>query len=285
MSHAIANETPVVFQNEGANLVGILTRPAGSGAPRVGIVTAHGWSGYRIGPHGIVVDFARRAAELGYPSLRFDFRGRGDSEGEMEQANRASMIADCVCATSFLREQTGCERVVLVGICAGSQVAIGAAAEGARPDALLLWSAPLSEQTGEEQAVAAKRRHFLGEYARKLCRPETWRKLVTGKLQPKKIAHVLSGQQGRAAEDDRAVDLRCAARLADFGGPILFVYGTHDPITGVALPYYQRILAQRKEQVSVRLIEGANHSFYGTEWREQVLRQSLTWLQERFGGA
>ncbi len=274
-------EEPFLFENHGQNLVGILALPEGAAVPRTGLVTLGGWSGYRIGAHGILTDFSRRAAAEGFACLRFDFRGRGDSEGEMQEASRASMIDDALRAMQVLRERVGCERVVLLGMCAGSQVAIGATAAGANPDALVLWSAPVSEQAEEEKAVASKRRHFLKDYAAKLLRPQTWRKLITGKLQPRKIAQVLSGQAGRADADDRTVDLRAAARLADFPAPLLFLYGTNDPVTPVALPYYRRILQARATQVSVEMIEGANHSFYGTEWKEQVLARTLEWLRRQ----
>ncbi len=78
------------------------------------------------------------------------------------------------------------------------------------------------------------------------------------------------------------MDLQAAARLKEFRGPIFFVYGTHDPIAPVALPYYQRILASGQAEVSVTQIEGANHSFYGTAWREEVLEQTLAWLARHF---
>ena len=52
-------------------------------------------------------------------------------------------------------------------------------------------------------------------------------------------------------------------------------------MTPVALPYYRRILQARATQVSVEMIEGANHSFYGTEWKEQVLARTLEWLRRQ----
>lgn len=271
-----------MFQNQGQSLVGILSVPAGSAAPQAALITLHGWSGYRIGPHAICVDLCRRAAAAGYACLRFDFRGRGDSEGDLEQAKRATMIEDAVAAATFVRERTGCRKLVLAGICAGSQVAIGALSAGANADGMMVWSAPVSEQAEEEKAVVAKRKHFLGVYARKLFQVQTWKKLITGKLQPRKIAKVMSGEAGRAAEDDRTTDLRAAARLPEFAGPTLFIYGTHDPVTPVALPYYQKILEPRKDRMSVHIVEGANHSYYGTAWREEVLSRSLAWLQDQF---
>jgi exosortase A-associated hydrolase 2 len=281
LSLRAGQERPVCFQSSGRWLHGVLSLPKTPARPATGLVTLHGWSGTRIGPHALFVSLARRAAEAGIACLRFDFRGRGDSGGEIAEATRATMIEDAVAAARFLREE-GCERVILVGLCAGSQVAIGAAAQDAAPDGLILWSAPVSEQAEEERAVAAKRRHFLREYARKLFRPQTWRKLIGGKLQFGKIARVVSGKAGIAATDDRAVDLQAAARLKEFRGPIFFVYGTHDPIAPVALPYYQRILASGQAEVSVTQIEGANHSFYGTAWREEVLDQTLAWLAGHF---
>ena len=98
----LLSERPVVFHSP-ARLVGVLSEPEGD--PRgAGIVFLHGWTGYRIGPHRIFVEAARRLAAVGYHSLRFDFRGRGDSDGEHGTTTLDQMIDDARAARRLLVE-------------------------------------------------------------------------------------------------------------------------------------------------------------------------------------
>src|SRR3546814_1414367 len=62
-----------------AELVGILHLPAA--AARRGVLIVVGGPQYRAGSHRQFLLIARRLAEQGYPVLRFDHRGIGDSDG------------------------------------------------------------------------------------------------------------------------------------------------------------------------------------------------------------
>ena len=75
-------EDAVVFQCEGASLVGILHVPEREPA-RIGVLVIVGGPQYRVGSHRQFVLMARSLAQSGYAVLRFDYRGMGDSDGEM----------------------------------------------------------------------------------------------------------------------------------------------------------------------------------------------------------
>jgi pimeloyl-ACP methyl ester carboxylesterase len=62
--------------------------------------------------------------------------------------------------------------------------------------------------------------------------------------------------------------------------PVLMIYGTGDPTTEEALQWHRALLAQRENamQPHVRLIDGANHSFYGLDWEAQVFSETDAWL-------
>ncbi|MFW5868671.1 MAG: alpha/beta fold hydrolase, partial [Armatimonadota bacterium] len=173
------------------------------------LVFLHGWAGYRIGPHQMFTKAARQAADRGFACLRFDFRGRGDSQGDAEATTLSTMIEDAQRAVEVVCEETGAERVALIGDCSGSEVAIGAGILDDRVDSLVLWSAPIV--AGDRSAAdAAKRRSIYSNYARKLFRRETWTKLIGGRLQPGMILKALTrGGKGAGeggAESDREID-------------------------------------------------------------------------------
>ena len=111
------------FAVDGAVLRGTLAVPA---TPCTTVaVFVHGWSGVRGGPNRLFVHVARALLADGVASLRFDLRGRGESEGEGLEASLETMAADFAAGVEFARRETGCERVLPVGICSGANVVIG----------------------------------------------------------------------------------------------------------------------------------------------------------------
>src|SRR3546814_10563479 len=69
----------VSFRSAVAELVGILHLPAA--AARRGVLIVVGGPQYLAGSHRQLLLIARLLAEQGYPVLRFDHRGIGDSDG------------------------------------------------------------------------------------------------------------------------------------------------------------------------------------------------------------
>ena len=280
-------EKAVSFQNQGCTLHAMLHVPDDfrGGPGSVGVVFLHGWSGNRRGPHDILVAAARRYCDAGFPCFRFDFRGRGDSEGDMDEADLATMISDTEVAVRRLCEGSNLSAVVLVGICSGGEVAIGAAPLCSTVKAMILWSVPT---VGVDRARArrAKRLANLGQYATKLFRISTWQKAFTGGLNLPMIKQALSGRggAGETPEDgDKArpeMDIPWLRRFLSFRGPIQFVYGTGDPTATEAVSHYTKLSARGKVAADFHLIEGANHSFYSLPWKAELIDVSLGWLQE-----
>ena len=86
-SSARPSVTPITFDNlDGLRLFGILHQPA---VPREGaetiLILSPGVK-MRVAPHGLYNKLAARFVAMGYPVLRFDFHGLGDSEGGAPEA-------------------------------------------------------------------------------------------------------------------------------------------------------------------------------------------------------
>jgi len=73
------SERPLLFDCEGERLVGMLALP--EKPSRVAVIVVVGGPQYRAGAHRQFVQLSRRLAEAGFPALRFDYRGMGDSSG------------------------------------------------------------------------------------------------------------------------------------------------------------------------------------------------------------
>jgi len=87
----------------------------------------------------IFAELARRLAGQGFPCLRFDYRGTGDSEGPFTEFTLAGAIEDIGAAAAFLRERTGVERIGLVGLRLGASLASQAVAQGLDAAPIVLW--------------------------------------------------------------------------------------------------------------------------------------------------
>lgn len=276
-------ERHVYFESEGSRLLGALHTPdEGRPGLPLALVYLHGWAGYRIGPHQMFTKMARRATDLGFCSLRFDFRGRGDSEGETRATTLTTMIADAVAATDFVRQETGLPHVALVGDCSGSEVALGAGPLHEAIRAMVLWSAPIV--AGDRRgADTAKKRQVWRTYARKVFRRESWQKLVSAKLQFGQIARALrSGGKG-AGEEGAEVDAQIDwyGRFIEFTGERLFIYGGNDPTTAGSLEHYEALCHRAEKAFNPFVVAGANHAFYSLAWENQVIDKSLSWLAEQ----
>lgn len=272
----------LAFQSGDQRCQGVLYRPA-SGEVERAVVLLHGWSGYRIGPGRLLTRAARALAGAGCAACSFDFRGRGESEWSVAEASLNSMIRDAARAVPLVCERTGAGRVTLLGLCSGSEVAIGAGLSDPRIDGLVLWSAPIFSGNFDFARRARRGRAMLARYARKLLCAETWAKLFSGRLNWRLIARAVTG--GRSSEDaavaDKAPETGAQmAEFAAFGGRLLFIHGGHDPETAPSREFYQRFVESAGLPHRFHLIDGANHNFFSRAWQDEVIGVTIDWLGE-----
>ncbi|MFH1731424.1 MAG: alpha/beta fold hydrolase [Planctomycetota bacterium] len=255
-------------------------------APRdaAAVVFAHGWSGYRCGPHRIFVNAARRFAEEGIASLRFDFRGRGDSDGAAAATDLDAMIADLLAAARFVRAETGIERIFPLGLCSGGNVVLGAAAAASLDRSfagLVLWSTPLFAPQKPKSDRARRRAFFVADYAKKLFRREAWAKLFRGKIDFRGVARTIKGRQKSPGRNPKDSSRDVMTELAGYRGPALFIYGSRDDEAIGAPETYAAFCSEHGIPAAFHTVDGANHSYYSVAWERKVIETTLAWLRER----
>ena len=152
----------------------ILSLPDAPGPRGVLIVT--GGPQYRIGSHRQFVLLARALAGQGWPVLRFDLRGMGDSEGSARDYRAAGPdIADAL--AQFFDAVPALREVVLWGLCDGATAAACHAPRDTRVKALILLNPWVRSSAGLARATL---RHY---YLPRLLQGGFWRKLASGGLQ------------------------------------------------------------------------------------------------------
>lgn len=105
-----------------APLAGVLSEPAAdSGLP--GVVLLNSGILHHAGASRIHVQLARALAAAGFPSLRFDFSGIGDSEVRRDTLPfRESAVAESRDAMDYLARMRGVDRFILIGLCSGADM-------------------------------------------------------------------------------------------------------------------------------------------------------------------
>jgi pimeloyl-ACP methyl ester carboxylesterase len=134
----------VVLESEEHQLFGVVHRPKEQTLPGPALLTCHGFGGTKVGRFRLYVNLAQRLSELGVTVLRLDFRGSGDSEGELTEITVQGQIKDALCGLQHLCALEGVDptRVGLLGASLGGAVAVNAAEQFQKCKSLGLW-APL----------------------------------------------------------------------------------------------------------------------------------------------
>ena len=263
-----------------ARMVGILSLPAAPG-PR-GILIVTGGPQYRVGSHRQFVLLARALAAQGWPVLRFDLRGMGDSEGSARDYRAAGpdiagALAQFFDAVPTLRE------VALWGLCDGATAAACHAPRDARVYALILLNPWVRSSAGLARATL---RHY---YLPRLLQGAFWRKLASGGLQPgaslaslRQVAAATQGQTQEAQEDDAPAPALLRA-LTQFQGKVLLILsgddlGAREWQTLLHGDAAWRAVAARAQWTQAQ-VDGANHTFASAAWRGEVEQLCARWLQ------
>ncbi len=139
--------TPLYLESQGQWLFAWLHRPAGAAHASHGIVVCPPVGHEQVHAHRGLRHLAEALAGAGFPCLRLDYHGTGDSPGTQEEADRLpTWLANIRDAQAWLRRHLGCARITLAGLRLGAALASLAAAEQ-EVDGLLLWAPVLRGRT------------------------------------------------------------------------------------------------------------------------------------------
>ncbi|MFS0753712.1 hydrolase 1, exosortase A system-associated [Noviherbaspirillum sp. 1P10PC] len=282
-------ERGVSFQCAGCWLYGVLSLPAAMPASARGVVLVVGGPQYRVGSHRQFTLLARELAAQGVPVLRFDYRGMGDSEGELRDF--ADVEPDLRAAIdAFFAEVPGTTEVVLWGLCDAASAAMFYAHQDRRVTGMVLLN-PWART--EEGAARAYLRHY---YLKRLFDPGLWKKIAAGRFKPAAALRSFRGLLGKAAGGNaassqpaeaaqaasQALPQRMLEGYSRFRGRTLFITSGADltarEFEALAAGREWR-RAMRGRQVARERLPDADHTFSRTEWRDQVARWTADWLQ------
>ncbi|WP_425148056.1 alpha/beta hydrolase [Deinococcus sp.] len=141
-------ETFASLRVDGQSVYGMLHLPNTPAPPQghPSVLILHGFTGNRAGDHRLLPLLSRYLERLGLASLRIDFRGSGDSEGDFSEMTVSREVQDAEAAFEYLRQYPGIDpvRAMLLGFSMGGLVA-ALSAPRLNPHRLALWAPALPE--------------------------------------------------------------------------------------------------------------------------------------------
>lgn len=290
MSTSSWHEQATVFECGGDRLIGIVTATA---RPiETGVVIIVGGPQYRAGSHRQFTLLARQLAEQGIASFRFDYRGMGDSEGEMR--NFEAIDEDIRAAIeTFMAHVASVKEVVLWGLCDAASAALYYGHTDARVSGMVLLNPWVHSEAG---AARVRLKHY---YLARLLSKSFWAKLISGKIRigetigdlKKSTRNASNENVGHTAPTDAPrhggpgyID-RMLDDLKRFSGRVQVILSGND----LTAQEFIELTSNDKRwkpvcdgvNISRMFIPGANHTFSSSNWRRQVSEGTANWIKKK----
>lgn len=130
---------PFFFGTSARQLFGMYHPPRGELTRATGVVLCYPFGQEYMRSHRAFRQLANLLTKAGFPVLRFDYSGSGDSAGGSEEASLARWQEDIGTAIDELRDTAEVKQVALVGLRLGAALALRAAAARGDVSRLVLW--------------------------------------------------------------------------------------------------------------------------------------------------
>lgn len=228
-----------------------------TGSPQRMVMMLHGGpGGQKDGPADLYVDLAAHLGSAGIASVRFDFRGCGESTGSYRDMTIARQVEDLRAVRSFADDRYQPSPRGLIGESFGATVGL-AGFDPAYRTVVLLWAAiwlldgAFESYVTEENLSGARRDGYVD----------------------------LEGEQIGLAFLDELHDVRdVSAPLHGLSTPVLFIHGEADH----EVPFRQSVRAVDLVSGPHKLVgvPGGDHCLEGPQEREIVYRETVTWLRD-----
>ncbi|MFL6709175.1 MAG: hydrolase 1, exosortase A system-associated [Massilia sp.] len=279
-------ELALQFGCAGETLIGVASIPEQPSSR--GVLVVVGGPQYRAGSHRQFTLLARALASEGFPVLRFDYRGMGDSSGPMRDFE--DVDTDLAAAIDqFYVTVPGLKEVVIWGLCDGASAAMFYAQHDPRVAGLVM----LNPWARSEQGLAKSTlKHY---YLARLRDPALWKKIASFKFNYAGALASMAGIARKAFGKDSAATppgtpaarpsfhVRMCEGLGRFRGRGLFIISGADLTAKEFLDMaggsheWRGLLAA--PSMTRQTLDAADHTFSRRAWRDQVATWTVQWLR------
>lgn len=233
---------------------------------------------HHVGPYRLHVELARKLATEGYPVLRFDLAGIGDSAARSGgKSNEETVLGNIRDATDHLARSFGAERFVLMGLCSGAKNSHNAAVADPRIEAVVLL----------DGFAFKTRAYYFWYYARRAFQLGRWINFVRIRL--RRWLRVSGGGSGATVDQwklslpSKSGYARGLERLIERNQKMLYIY------TGGTGGYsYRNQFRDAFRSIDFRgtltleFFEKADHTFTVMHDRDRMKRVLIDWIRKQF---
>lgn len=282
-------EEPVQFTCNLKRLYGILHVPVAMVDPATVVIIVTGGPQVRTGAHRLYVQLSRFLCEHNWPSLRFDYEGLGDSEGDFAGFQYAE--PSIAAAMNFLQNKFKSKlNFIIWSLCDGATATALLAAMYPKYISGLILCNPL---VITEQGLA--RSTILHYYSKRLFNKEFLQKLVRFELDLKSTVKSLCGYFKNAqffknikSDCPDLVEKKLPNMVIDslsiFEKPIRIILSTDDIVANNFQDELNKNKAIHNEykinKIINHIIKGADHTFVDPEAKEKMFAITLKAISE-----
>ncbi len=274
------------------SLVGILTTSRTAPSDFRHIVVVNAGIVHRVGPNRLYVDMARSIAALGYPVLRFDLAGLGDSDSMGGGASLVeSAIHDVQHAMDHLAQTRQATEFLVFGLCSGANYAMATAYADPRVVGVMLIDPTVSRTKRSLMVHAVRRLSHVGTLRELVLfrHPVFHRALGRGRSAALSVAQAAEGQSAQRASAgiarSSATEVRSALEeiiargvrmMLVFTGGVNHVYNYHDQLFDL-LPGLDF-----RDQLKLQYMPDTDHTVSDASGRARLFASVRGWLADSF---
>jgi len=233
---------------------------------------------HRVGPHRLFLDMARNLAGEGFPAVRFDLSGKGDSGPRPDKVlEKERAYYDVREVMDFVSINTGIKKFVLIGLCSGADDAFPIAVQDERVSGLIMLDG-FGYRTFK---------YYVPHYILRLFILRRWKnfmkKMLRKLLVKEKIVKIKVDEYARAfpSKMKAQADLQ---RLIEKGVSILFIY------TSGVVDYYNYKgqfkdmlnLEEMNENLQVEYFKEMTHTFSRVDDRNRLMNCVCDWMYKHY---
>lgn len=253
---------PIVLSNENQKIFGIIHRPLNSQFSPA-ILMCHGLAGNKIGRYRSYVTAATELVKKGFTVLRFDYRGSGDSEGELSEMTLMGAVSDTLVGLNYLKQDpfVDSDRIGLFGRSFGGAVALLAASKFLDIKSIALWAPIYHTKEWEEK----------------------WKHMQASQVSQEKIDEFkrVNGQLlGKPFWTEIfAMDLsKTLSKLEKI--PLLHIHGEKDAVVPINHAVkYREARNQAKGTTNFILLPTADHDFSSAINQKTAIEETVAWFE------
>jgi uncharacterized protein len=251
----------VELENEGQKIFGLLHLPL-TQKKVPAVLICHGLAGHKTGKYRLYVSLAKSLAKAGIASLRIDFRGSGDSEGDFLETTVAAQVADALEGLNFLKSNPHVdkERLGIFGRSFGGAISVLAAERSPQIKSIALWAPMYNSEQWKE----------LWSIVNDPSIPEVRRDEIMR----------VNGQQGGMKFFDGFFKIQLDPQIQTLSNiPMLHIQAENDGIISIAHAegYKQSRKFAQAESKFIRLTK-SDHDFSDIEEQLTAIQETTQWF-------